>query len=217
MSFFDSMFGGGGSHIDTGMLQGMYNSRLAQINDFSNQLASQRTAYQNQYQNFAQQQFLTQLMPNMAAQFAGRGLAMNGGAYSAELARQAASAQGGMINNNFQAAQNDAMAVNNAQGSAWNQYFGGMGQANMYNAQVDTQNQQAMGRLVGTIGGAALGTWMGGPIGNLGFGQRMAANLGYNVAGMGMNSMMRNPFSNSYYAPMGNGYQPSFNFQANPR
>jgi hypothetical protein len=190
MGFFDSIFGGGDPRMSTGGINDLYSQRMSQISDFSKQLEDQRNQYQSQYQNFAQQQFLTQLMPNMQAAYAGKGLQMDGGAYTAELARQAAGIQGGMLNTNFNAAQNDSMAVNSAQGQAWGSMFGAMNQANMYNAGVNNQQNQAFGQLVGNLGGAAMGAYMGGnPAAS--FGQNFASNLGYG-------GYQPNPFSSMY-------------------
>lgn len=150
MGFLSNLFGGGGNG---GFYNpAIFNQRSQQIQDFQNNLATARNRYLNNYQNFTKNQFLTQLMPDMAAQFAGRGLQMNGGAYSAELARQAAAAQGHAIDVGYQAENQDLNTVNNAQADLFNQQVGA------YNASAATEAQNSMQRrlaLQNAIGGLA--------------------------------------------------------------
>lgn len=183
MSFLDSLFGGGGNHIDMTPITNAYNSRLGQINDFSNKLASARNSYLASAQNLSNTAF-NQYWQNAQAQMAGRGLSTNSGAFSSALARESAMLGGQMATNAWQSDMGNAGAVNNAYARAYGTYAPELMNGQLFNANIDNQNAQALGNLVGTVGGAAMGTWMGGaPAGS--FMSRFAGNLGYGM-GAGM-------------------------------
>lgn len=173
MGFFQDLFGGagGGGFYNPAI----FNQRAQQIQDFQNNLTQARQRYLNNYQNFQSNQFLTQLMPDMAAQFAGRGLQMNGGAYSAELARQAAGMQGQALNTAYSAENQDLNSVNNAQADLFGQQLG------VYNASAQTvanntmQRRLAMQNAIGGLAGQAAGS---------AFNHYLPPTVNYNYSGL---------------------------------
>lgn len=120
-----SMFGSSGvPQVNQTDLNNNLNRRIGQIQGYQQQLSQARANYSNQLnrlQNLTFQRF----MPMEEAQFAGRGLSANGGAYQSALARQAAmlQAQGSAAN-----AQGQIEDLNNAQ-NAFNQAYGQGSQA----------------------------------------------------------------------------------------
>lgn len=199
------MFGGGGSN------GGFYNpaffdQRQNQINDFSNALTAARTRYLNNYQNFNQQQFLQQLMPNIAASFAARGLQMNGGAYNAELARQAASMQGQALNTGFNAENNDLMAVDSANQNLFGQRNYQYTSSAQQQAQNDAARRGAMMSALGSLGGAGIGA-LAGPSLNMA-GNGIASYLGSALSGANSRQVVAaNPPPQSNYVMQNSSYQ----------
>ena len=176
MSFLSDIFGGGSNGVDMTPMYNLYNQRMGQINDFSNQLAQARSKYITSVNNMYNTAY-NQYLPDAQAAFAGKGLAVNGGAFAAELARRAAGYQAQLTPLAFQQETADLNSVNASRNSAWGALAGAQGNASMWNAQNEASNQAALGGLAGKLAFAGLGAAVGGPVG-ASFGQNFASNLG---------------------------------------
>lgn len=204
MGFFDALFGGG-SGVSTAGMQQSYERRLADINSFAGQLDAARAQYLTSVGNMYTQAF-SQYMPQAEANFAGRGLQVNGGAYASALGRETAGYQAQLTPLAYQQQLQDLNNVQNLKGQAWNQMFQGMNQANMFNANMRAENSRAIGGFLGNLGATAVGTAMAGPYGGMSFGQRFAGNLGFNNYGN-----TRSPFGSGMSSAAGSGSIGSYN------
>jgi hypothetical protein len=128
-------------------LSGAYNlwrGRLSQIGSFQQALSNASTQYINSYNNFQQYQF-GQNMINNIPYFASKGKQVDGGAYSAEAARQASFYANQGITNAYNTQRQDAQWVDNAYAGAFTGVENAFGQGGLNAFSAQNQANQMYG------------------------------------------------------------------------
>lgn len=159
----DMMMGGDGDG-GGGYNEAMFRSRMNQIQDFEKALAGARSRYlasvgnlyQNSYNRFAQ---------NAEASFANRGLAVNGGAFGAELARKSADYQASLEPMALQAEREDVMSVEQMRAALFGQQSQMDNQWRLAKYNSNMENNRAIGAFAGNLIGMGIGAMAGGPAG----------------------------------------------------
>ncbi len=146
-----------------------YNNRLAQIGQFQTQLNGANQSYLNAINNMYNTAY-TQYMPNLAAQFAGRGLNVDSGAFAAEAGRTAAVLQGQYNAQAYQSNLNNINAVQSQYANAWDAMFGAANNSNQMGWMNQQQNLSAVGNMAmqGIMAYGNSHPWSGGSGGSSG-------------------------------------------------
>lgn len=112
------MFGGGGDLYDRNLI----NQRRGEIDDFARQLATARAKYVTSLGNMYQNSF-NRFSQDAEARFANRGLAVNGGAFAAALARETSRYQSELEPLAFNAERDDLTRVESMRDSLFGNLF----------------------------------------------------------------------------------------------
>ncbi len=132
-----------------------YNQRLSQISNYSNQLDAATNTYANAIGNMYNTAY-NQYLPNAAAQFAGRGLNVDSGAFGAELGRVAAMNTASMTTDIAKQRISNINSVDSQYGNAWADMFGAANKSNEAGWANSNANMAGIGRASVAIGSAAL-------------------------------------------------------------
>lgn len=133
-----------------------YNNRLAQIGQFQQQLTGANQQYLTAIGNMYNTAY-NQYMPDMAAQFAGRGLNIDSGAFAAEAGRAAVGLTGQYNAQAYQSNINNINSVENQYSNAWNSMFGMAGQSSLAGFNNANANMGAIGSFAGQLALARYG------------------------------------------------------------
>jgi hypothetical protein len=149
----------GGSSSGNGYNQTQLDTIIGQRNNQINQFAQALSSARNQYYNVTLPKFQTyamsRFMPQIEAQYAGRGLQVSGGAFGSALARAAGDFQAQQSLGQYQDTRNDLSAVDQARASMFAPTMGNASNNFQANRPPNPAGA-ALGSLLGQAGSTAI-------------------------------------------------------------